>query len=105
MVEMDEQWETLMRLQKSHWAAPSNKHALLPADEAALLREYFRELARTNEPAPRSADYRNLLAKSERLAEALTRALRNPGPDHSMANGFMKELAANCTACHKSFRN
>ncbi len=105
MVEIDEQWDTLKRLQQSDWAAPSNKHGLLPADEAALLREHFRELVRTNEPARRSSDYRNLLAESERMADALNKALRNPALDRSMVNALMKELAAHCTACHKSFRN
>ena len=98
MVHMDERHAALESAQKSGWKYPR-------ASDATLLWEHLRELARTEDTAGRSADYRAKLSDSEKAASALCTALQVPAPDAAVADAALKALTQTCAACHKAYRN
>ena len=98
MVHLDERHEVLEAAQKSGWKSA-------PASDATLLWEHLRELARTEDTAGRSADYRAKLSDSEKAASALRTALQAPAPDAVVADVALKALTQTCAACHKAHRN
>jgi cytochrome c556 len=69
-----------------------------------MLWEQFKELARTEDTAKQSADYRTKLAAGEKATDALRTQLRE---SHHIAtlDAAFKKVSANCTECHKRYRN
>ena len=49
MVEIDHRYDNLKAIQKAGWCVPTNQPDLVPASEAKLLREAYRELQRSPE--------------------------------------------------------
>jgi mono/diheme cytochrome c family protein len=95
MVAMDEVFEKLRQ-------GPQNE---LP-EQAALLWEHYRELARTEDTAKRPERYRILLTEGEQAAERLRDALRSkPALDQAQRKATLKEVAQNCVNCHRPYRN
>ena len=96
MVEIDDRFDALKASQRAGWKADA-------ANEATLLWEHLRELARTEDTGKRPADYREKLTESTQAAEALRTALR--APSSAAADAAMKQVSENCAACHRSHRN
>lgn len=110
MVAVDHRWENLKAIQKAGWRTPGNQPDLVPATEALLLREAYRELGRSSETRARDGDFLEQLRQAEATAAEL-HALLKEGPPAAGSPGFTraealgKALAQNCSTCHKTHRN
>lgn len=104
MLAIEEHFEHLKLSLQAGWKTPPGHADISPAHEATLLWEQFRELARGEDPASRSEDYRGKLAEAEQQADALRQRLREPLVSPAADVAF-KQLGQNCAACHQKYRN
>ena len=104
MVAIDAHLETLKLSQQAGWKTPPGHADIAPAHEATLLWEQFRELARTDDTAKQTADYRAQLGEAEQLANSLRQLLSAPH-DQVALDAALKQIGQNCSACHKKYRN
>jgi hypothetical protein len=74
-------------------------HSQPTSHDALLLREQFTELLRSEKNRPER--YTTLLLDSETAAKDLEAALASGQP----AQPALTRLNANCTACHRQFRD
>lgn len=103
MVTIDERWEHMSEVRDAGWKAPPSHPDIDPPHEALLLREDFRELARSPETARLPADYLQKLNEAESAAAALEAALR--GNDIPKAQEAYKSVGASCKSCHVVYRD
>lgn len=104
MVAIDAHLEALKLSQKAGWKTPPGHADIAPAHEATLLWEQFREMARTEDTARQTADYRAKLSEAEQLADSLRKLLSAP-QDQVALDATLKQVGQNCAACHKKYRN
>ncbi len=104
MVAIDEHFDWLKQSQKAGWKTPPGRADISPAHEATMLREQFREMARTPDTASRPEDFRATLADAERSAETLRGLLSQRG-DNVALDAALKNATQSCAACHKRYRN
>jgi protein tyrosine phosphatase (PTP) superfamily phosphohydrolase (DUF442 family)/cytochrome c556 len=100
MVEGEQRFDRLMKLQKDGWKANAGVDA---AYEALQLQELFTELNRTGDIKQRPEDYRRWMRESERDGKALEAALRAGKTE--AAGMFLGKVAAGCGSCHAKYRN
>jgi hypothetical protein len=108
MVEIDARWSHLKAVQKAGYKVPASHPDLVPATEAVVLMETYRELARTREAKDRGADFLSRLEAAERDAaelHAFLKANLNRSIDAAAADTLWSKLAQSCAACHKKYRN
>lgn len=105
MVAADALFDHLKAQQAAGWDAGAGNPARQPAHVAVLLREQFREIARTEDAAKRGDDFRRRLAESEKSAAILCENLRATPRDRAALDAAMKSAAESCAACHRAFRN
>jgi protein tyrosine phosphatase (PTP) superfamily phosphohydrolase (DUF442 family) len=109
MVELEHTHDHLKRIAAADWKSPANEPDLEPAHEALLLTEHFAEMLRMDSVAQEPADFGKMLAQSERDARELEKRLsrRENAEIVSSAeiNSPFERLSANCTACHRQFRD
>ncbi len=103
MAKLDRAWDRLKLAQKAQWQTPTDHPDLVPAQEALLVEECFRESLRTLEPREYDERFRTLLAESEKQAAALRTALE--GSDADAKGAAFKLLGASCKSCHEAYRN
>jgi len=104
MVAIDEHHSRLKQVQKAGWKTPPEHADISPAHEATMLWEQFQEMARTEDTAKRTADYRAKLVQAEQDANALRVILREPS-GLTTTDAVFKKVSQNCVACHKQYRN
>jgi len=102
MVVVDGIHDHLKLLQRGGWKTPANHADLVPAHEALMLLEQFREMQRAKDAVSRSDDYRARLAKALRAAEALHAELNSNG---AATDPAFKSVGASCVGCHRKYRN
>ncbi len=114
MVELEHPFDHLKSLAQADWNVADWKllgdhHDLDPAHEALLLKEHFKEMLRMESVERETVEFRSMLEQSQtdaqtlesRLHERLTNAkLRSSELDEPF-----KRVSANCTACHKQYRD
>lgn len=105
MVAMDEQLEHLKAHQRAGWDAVSENPERQSAHAATLLWEQLQELARTDDTAKRTDDFRKLLTDSEHAAATLRDSLRTSPSDNARLDRALKKTTQSCAACHKVYRN
>ncbi len=110
MVEIDHRWDHLKAIQKASWRVPTNQPDLVPAAEAKLLTEAYRELQRTPEAQAKGDKFLEHLRQAEARADQLHGLLKtHPGSAEGAALQPVEELfkaaGQSCTACHREFRN
>lgn len=107
MVGIEHSFDHMQQVKTAGWMTPDDHPDLEPAHEALILREHFRELLRTDDVQRRPDDFRRMLKESEAHAEALQFALERPRSAASLAKAesALKAVAANCAACHASYRD
>ncbi len=101
MVTMDEHFEQLKISQKAGWKI---RPEISPLEEATLLWEQLREIARTEDTAARPKDYRAKLKQAESSSENLRRNLKKP-IDALALDDALQQTSQSCVACHKKYRN
>ena len=111
MLEIDRRHEALQRRlaaaarEASGASDPSDAHgASAAADEATLLMELYRELARSPATQARDEDFHRRLALSQARAAGLAEALR-AGERGAEVAARGKAVAADCRSCHARYRD
>jgi protein tyrosine phosphatase (PTP) superfamily phosphohydrolase (DUF442 family) len=104
MVVIDEHFSRLKLTQQAGWKTPPGHADITPEHEALQLWEQLREIARTDDAAQRSADYRTKLSAAEKAAESLRLALKSPDAPTAIEVAFAK-IGPSCAACHQQYRN
>ena len=110
MVEIDERWDHLKAVRKAGYLVPKEQPDILPAHEAVLLWEHYREAQRLPEAARRGEKFLGLLRSAEAIAKEAEELLRQfaaePKPElHIRLDNRFDALGQSCSSCHKSFRD
>lgn len=112
MVEMDLQFEHLIHLKEVGWKPSADHPDLDPPHVALQLREHYHETNRIgDDERVKKDDFKEWLEEGEKLSqkmESLLRARKEAayaGDPHADLNATFKALKANCTDCHKAYRN
>lgn len=93
-------WDHIREIRAAGWRAPESNPDLDPRNEAVILAEQFRELARLDELKSRPADFLAMLRESETAAWQMSRATDAAGRDAAFAI-----VNDQCNACHKAYRD
>ena len=105
MVAIDAQFTLLKLSQKSAGSRTPSDHDLAPAGAATVLWEHFRELARAEDTANRTDDFRAKLASTEKRIEQLRALLLDAGTDATSRDETFLALGQSCKACHTKYRD
>lgn len=108
MLKIDLRWEHLKQLRNVGWRAPENHPDLVPATEAMLLREGFREAQRGEEAENKGADFLKRLAEVENEAAELQQILMAQSRSANAlkrAKELTQSVEKSCSSCHKDFRD
>ncbi len=111
MVAMEQVYERVEHFANSGWS-PTKAHGDFdPAHEALLLREHFKELLRLESVSKRPEGFHRILKNSEADAQSLEAAIRHWNPTTKTATvpksvaELLERINANCTSCHRQFRD
>jgi protein tyrosine phosphatase (PTP) superfamily phosphohydrolase (DUF442 family) len=102
MAKLDRAYDNLKLCRDADWSTPRGHPDLVPAQEALLLKEGFRESGR-NLPGDFSAEFKTWLAESESAAQKLEDILKMDNPDG--ASRQFQALEKSCKQCHSKYRN
>ena len=110
MVAIDRRWDRLKAVQKAGWRVPPDRPDLVPATEALLLREAYRELQRDVRAQAKGDTFLGLLHKAESDAKDLHALLGSDATTLGeaalrQADALSKAAGEACAGCHKKFRN
>jgi protein tyrosine phosphatase (PTP) superfamily phosphohydrolase (DUF442 family) len=103
MIQIDERFDNLKLIKKADYRVPTSHPDLVPAQEALLLNELFKELLRR--PAKRSKDFVNQLMEAESSSHALYTSLNTTNVTAAISDAAFKRVTDSCAACHKAHRN
>jgi protein tyrosine phosphatase (PTP) superfamily phosphohydrolase (DUF442 family) len=106
MLAIDDTNDRLVAIERAGWKVPADHTDLVPVAEAAALADHLRLLAASPEIAARPTSFRDLLAKSQSIAQRLEDQLSTvPSGDPARLSADMQALQATCKDCHASARN
>jgi protein tyrosine phosphatase (PTP) superfamily phosphohydrolase (DUF442 family) len=105
MVEIERSFDRMKAVAEAGWISPPHHPDVGAAHEALLLRELFTELLRTEDTWTRSEGFPAMLQESEQAAKGLEAALQADTVDPAAAQAALHRVAANCAACHKTYRD
>ena len=106
MLAIDDTNDRLVAIERAGWKVPADHADLVPVAEAAALADHLRLLAASPEIAARPQSFRDLLAKSQGLAQRLEDQLTTvPSGDPARLSADMQALQATCKECHANARN
>jgi cytochrome c556 len=105
MAAIGDAFDRLKFAEKSAWSKMPPHDNTTPAEAATVLWEHFRELARAEDTATRTDDYRAKLASSEKHSNQLRALLRAPGSDAKLRDEAFRSLGQSCKACHVKYRD
>ena len=106
MLAIDDTNDRLVAIERAGWKVPADHADLVPVAEAAALADHLRLLAASPEIAARPQSFRDLLAKSQGLAQRLEDQLTTvPSGDPARLSADMQALQATCKDCHANARN
>jgi protein tyrosine phosphatase (PTP) superfamily phosphohydrolase (DUF442 family) len=110
MVAIDLRWDQLKAAQKAGWRVPPDQPDLIPAAEALLLQEAYRELQRDVRAQAKGETFLGLLREAESGAKDLHALLgsRATALDEAalrQADALSRAAGGACAGCHKKFRN
>jgi protein tyrosine phosphatase (PTP) superfamily phosphohydrolase (DUF442 family) len=103
MIHVSDHFDYIKASQGARWAQLPQFPDITPAHEATMLRETFRELARTPEAQAKPAELQAWLGEAESHSAALEDALRVG--DLGKADTAFTALKESCTSCHASYRD
>ncbi len=110
MVAIDHHRDNLKAVQKAGWRVPPGQPDLIPATEALLLQEAYRELLRDARAQAKGDTFLGLLGKAESDAKDLHALLGSSSTtlDEAAikrADALSKAAGQSCAGCHKKFRD
>lgn len=108
MAAMDRSFDNLELCEAEGWKVPQEHPDIDPKQEALILKEAFRELARFyRENPPQAAEFKGpflkWLAEGQRQTSTLEAALRADKP--RIADQQFQLIRQSCTRCHQKYRN
>ncbi len=104
MIEAELRWDHLKAIRSAGWRAPSEQPDLVPAAEALLLVEAYREMSRGPDAKARGVEFLEALRTAEAGAASLHAALKE-GDGSQLVEERYQAVGRNCTDCHRRFRN
>jgi len=104
MVAIDEHFDSLKKCQAAGWKTPLGAADISPAQEATILWEAYKEIARTPDAAKRPEEFRVKLSDAEKSMDALRLLLQRSESSAALDPAF-QQAGQSCTACHKKYRN
>ncbi|MDB6025053.1 MAG: hypothetical protein JWM68_1276 [Verrucomicrobiales bacterium] len=105
MVAIDEKFDNLKLIKKAGYQTPASHPDLVPAHEALLLEELFKELLRSPASVGHGPDFQKQLATAGTAANDLHVALAGQPIAVEKADACLQNMSNSCTACHKTHRN
>lgn len=115
MVQIEHTHDRLKLLSKARWGQIAAQPDLDAAHEALLLKEHFRELARTPAAQQQSAKFQALLKEAEERATTLEQSLlelskasppnRPSAANRRRADAGLSAVSNDCKSCHQQFRD
>jgi protein tyrosine phosphatase (PTP) superfamily phosphohydrolase (DUF442 family) len=105
MVAMDERLDRLIAARKAGWKVPADSPERSPSHDATLLLEHYRELARAEDTAERSGDYRAKLSDAEKMSAQMRELLGAQAPEPAALDAALDRVSKSCVECHKAHRN
>lgn len=105
MVALEHTHDHIKQIAARDWKAPPDHPDLDPAHEALLLKEHFTELLRMDEVTARPGPLQEYIRTSETASQQLEDALSQSPPSLDAAKTALEAINANCTACHREFRD
>ena len=106
MLAIDDTNDRLVAIERAGWKVPTDHTDLVPVAEAAALADHLRLLAASPEIVARPQSFRDLLAKSQGIAQRIEDQLTTvPSGDPARLSAEMQALQATCKECHASARN
>jgi protein tyrosine phosphatase (PTP) superfamily phosphohydrolase (DUF442 family) len=110
MVGIDRRWEHLRAVRAAAFRPPAEHPDLVPAHEAMLLTELYREARRLTESRDRGPDFLVQLEAAENLAVQLRLELEefavSPTPERQLKlDALFNAAAQQCTSCHRAHRD
>lgn len=103
MAVADRAWDNLELIREAGWKPPVDHPDLVPAAEAAMLREAFRGLDGHEDATGYAQDFQEWLRASVEGSRELESALVGDRLDD--AQRWSVVLEDSCTACHRAYRN
>lgn len=110
MVGVDERWELLKAVRTAGYRTPQEHPDVVPANEAVILWEHYRESQRLPETIQHGADMVERFKTAEAEAKEAERLLRlftstgNAGIKAQLDKAF-DAMAKSCSTCHKAHRD
>ena len=110
MVGVDERWDLLKAVRAAGYKPPKESPDIVPATEAVILWEHYREAQRLPETAKLGQKLIDLFKAAEgeaKEAEILLRAFAvSPTPENkAKLDRNFDAITKSCSTCHKDFRN
>jgi protein tyrosine phosphatase (PTP) superfamily phosphohydrolase (DUF442 family) len=110
MVAIDASWDALKTARNANYVPPADHPDLDPANEAVILTEHFREVARLEDAKWKGAAFMEAASAMERLGSevaALLRQRRNgTSPElNGRLDRVLDGINRSCASCHHDFRN
>jgi protein tyrosine phosphatase (PTP) superfamily phosphohydrolase (DUF442 family) len=111
MVALEHTHDDLKSVAAAGWKMPPDHPDLEPAHEALLMREHYMELLRAEAAKRQPTGFQRLLLEGEATAVELEQSLTTwqaagyAGEAPAEIPAAFKRLEANCTACHKAYRD
>jgi uncharacterized protein YdaT len=109
MVLIDERWDNLNQIKRAEYRTPLNKPDLIPANEAVMLWEHFRESQRLPDVTSRGEDFLKRFKDAEVEAMELENSFRRFQLDPTQKNRVQVEknfetVRKTCSTCHQTYR-
>jgi protein tyrosine phosphatase (PTP) superfamily phosphohydrolase (DUF442 family) len=105
MIQIDERFDHLKLIKKAGYRVPTSHPDLVPAQEALLLNELFKELLRSPATSKHNQDFQTQLQAAESSSSALYTSLNTTNITAGISDAAFKRVTDSCAACHKAHRN
>jgi len=104
MAKIDRAFDNLKLCRDAFWQTPADHPDIVPKQEALLVKEGLREVAR-NLSTDKDDRFKNLLAEAVQRAGALEESFAGANADNVTTDQNFDEMNAACQQCHKAYRN
>ncbi|MEY3232186.1 MAG: hypothetical protein RL689_2275, partial [Planctomycetota bacterium] len=105
MVEIDMVFDHIKEIQKAGWKTPPAHPDLVPAAEAGRLADLFRTLADDEESTRHGPEFVAIMKTSHGYAQRLEDLIVAGDGSPEAMGSLVKSLAADCKACHATYRD
>jgi hypothetical protein len=98
MDRIDRVFMRLDAIKTAHWTTPIDQPDLLPAVEAGLLTDFFRQASEIRHVRKMSPEFAAITSRANQLENAIVAGR------HVEASGLFEGIASDCRACHEAHR-